>query len=97
MVLQEGRDSQEAMEEALNFVVKWGGLLAVILIPIWPLLALPAGVFSEGVSQLSATSLTPSSMPLPKPSGHYFLRIPLESLSMISGNRYSIAQLNTTD
>ena len=47
-VLQEGRDSMEAMEEALNFVLKWGGLLAVILIPIWPLLALPAGVFSEG-------------------------------------------------
>lgn len=52
MNLQEGRDSQEAMEEALNFVVKWGGLLAIILIPIWPLLALPAGVFSEGIASL---------------------------------------------
>ena len=48
IALQEGRDSQEAMEAALNFVIKWGGLLAIILIPIWPLLALPAGVFSEG-------------------------------------------------
>ena len=46
--LQDGQDSPEAMEAALNFVLKWGGLLAVILIPIWPLLALPAGVFSEG-------------------------------------------------
>ena len=46
--LQDGQDSPEAMEQALNFVLKWGGLLAIILIPIWPLLALPAGVFSEG-------------------------------------------------
>jgi len=38
----------EAMESALNFVLKWGGLLAFILIPVWPLLTLPAGVFSEG-------------------------------------------------
>jgi len=47
-LLQEGVDSMEAMEAALNFVLKWGGLLAIILIPIWPLLALPAGIFSEG-------------------------------------------------
>ena len=50
------------MEEALNFVVKWGGLLALILIPIWPLLALPAGVFSEGIDPFMNT---PSHKPSP--------------------------------
>ena len=30
-------------------VYKWGSLLTVILIPIWPLLALAAGVFPKGV------------------------------------------------
>ena len=38
----------EAMNHALRFVLIWGGFLAVILIPIWPLLALAAGTFSEG-------------------------------------------------
>ena len=47
----------EAMDAALNFVLKWGGLLAFILIPVWPLLALPAGVFSEGQHSPSAPFL----------------------------------------
>ena len=47
-VLQEGEDSMEAMKTALTFVLKWGSILAFILIPIWPLLALPATVFDEG-------------------------------------------------
>ena len=38
----------EAMKAALTFVLKWGSILAFILIPIWPLLALPATVFDEG-------------------------------------------------
>lgn len=38
----------EAMEKALRFILIWGGLLAIILIPIWPLLALAGGTFSEG-------------------------------------------------
>ena len=38
----------EAMKAALTFVLKWGSLLAFTLIPIWPLLALPATVFDEG-------------------------------------------------
>ena len=38
----------EAMRGALRFVLIWGGFLAVILIPIWPLLALAAGTWSEG-------------------------------------------------
>lgn len=46
--VQDGIDSPEAMEAALNFILKWGSALALILIPIWPLLTLPAGVFSEG-------------------------------------------------
>lgn len=45
---KEGADSMEAMEKALRFILIWGGLLAIILIPIWPLLALAAGTFSEG-------------------------------------------------
>ena len=48
MLVQEGVDSQGAMEDALKFVLRWGSLLAFILIPVWPLLALPAGVFSKG-------------------------------------------------
>ena len=47
-MLQDGVDSMEAMEKALKFVLLWGGILAVILIPIWPLLALAAGTFSQG-------------------------------------------------
>lgn len=53
LILQEGMDSMEAMEKALKFVLLWGGILAVILIPIWPLLALAAGTFSQG--QLNAS------------------------------------------
>ena len=30
-------------------VYKWGSMLTLILIPIWPLLALAAGVFPKGV------------------------------------------------
>ena len=59
-LLQEGMDSPEAMQDALRFVVRWGSLLAFILIPVWPLLALPAGVFSKG---MHSSSLKP--LPLP--------------------------------
>ncbi|KAL3150999.1 hypothetical protein ABBQ38_012872 [Trebouxia sp. C0009 RCD-2024] len=45
---KEGADSLEAMHKALKFILIWGGLLAIILIPIWPLLALAAGTFSQG-------------------------------------------------
>ena len=44
-VLQEGEDSMEAMKVALTFVLKWGSILAFILIPIWP----PACVASQGL------------------------------------------------
>ena len=56
-MLQEGEDSMEAMEKALKFVLIWGGILAVVLIPIWPLLTLAAGTFSEGQLNASAQTL----------------------------------------
>lgn len=55
--LQEGEDSMEAMDKALKFILIWGGLLAIILIPIWPLLALAAGTFSQG--QLGSLCMNP--------------------------------------
>ncbi len=42
----------EAMRAALRFVLIWGGFLAVILIPIWPLLALAAGTWSQGMGRM---------------------------------------------
>ena len=56
-MLQEGADSMEAVEKALKFVLLWGGILAVILIPICPRLALAAGTFSQG--QLSCLDTNP--------------------------------------
>ena len=47
----------EAMKVALTFVLKWGSILAFILIPVWPLLALPATVFDEG--ELCSCTLQP--------------------------------------
>ena len=35
------------MEHAYKFVLRWGSVLAVILIIVWPLLALAAGTFSR--------------------------------------------------
>ena len=48
----------EAMRAALRFVLTWGGFLAVILIPIWPLLALAAGTWSEGMGSLVSNPIT---------------------------------------
>lgn len=31
----------------MQVVYKWGTILTLVLIPIWPLLTLPAGVFPE--------------------------------------------------
>ena len=41
-------DSEEGMNIALHRIWWWGGSLALVLVVVWPLLALPAGVFSEG-------------------------------------------------
>ena len=35
------------MEHAYKFVLRWGSVLAVVLIIVWPLLALAAGSFSR--------------------------------------------------
>ncbi|KAK9845983.1 hypothetical protein WJX81_007616 [Elliptochloris bilobata] len=43
----EGPDSVEAMEHAYKFVLRYGSILAVVLIIIWPLLALAAGTFTK--------------------------------------------------
>lgn len=43
----EGPDSAAAMEHAYKFVLRYGSMLAVTLIIIWPLLALAAGSFSR--------------------------------------------------
>ena len=43
----EGPDSAAAMEHAYKFVLRWGSVLAVVLIIVWPLLALAAGSFSR--------------------------------------------------
>jgi hypothetical protein len=42
------QDSPEALNKALRWTYITGGALTLILIVAWPLLALPAGVFSQG-------------------------------------------------
>lgn len=43
-----GPDSMEAMEEARTFIWRWGGGLTIILLIVWPVMALPPGVFDKG-------------------------------------------------
>jgi len=45
---EQDQDSPEVMAKVLSWTYKTGGLLTFILIIFWPLLALPAGVFSKG-------------------------------------------------
>lgn len=45
---EDGPDSHAAMEHAYKWILKWGGGLALVLIIVWPCLALPAKVFSKG-------------------------------------------------
>eukprot|EP01025_Chloroclados_australasicus_P032562 TRINITY_DN329_c0_g3_i3.p1 TRINITY_DN329_c0_g3~~TRINITY_DN329_c0_g3_i3.p1 ORF type:complete len:665 (-),score=74.41 TRINITY_DN329_c0_g3_i3:419-2413(-) len=45
---EEGEDSAEGLLGALRFTVIYGSILSGVLIILWPLLALPAGVFSQG-------------------------------------------------
>ena len=44
---EHGPDSAAAMEHAYKFVLRYGSILAVVLIIVWPLLALAAGTFSK--------------------------------------------------
>jgi hypothetical protein len=41
------QDSPEALTKALRWTYITGGVLTLLLIVLWPLLALPAGVFSQ--------------------------------------------------
>ncbi|EFJ41619.1 hypothetical protein VOLCADRAFT_68028, partial [Volvox carteri f. nagariensis] len=43
----EGEDSPEALNRVIRFTWATGGSLTLILLVLWPILALPAGVFSE--------------------------------------------------
>eukprot|EP01024_Parvocaulis_polyphysoides_P012609 TRINITY_DN145_c0_g1_i8.p1 TRINITY_DN145_c0_g1~~TRINITY_DN145_c0_g1_i8.p1 ORF type:complete len:670 (-),score=124.97 TRINITY_DN145_c0_g1_i8:1431-3440(-) len=45
---ESGEDSEEGLLGALRFTVIYGTILTGVLIILWPLLALPARVFSEG-------------------------------------------------
>ncbi len=47
-VTEEGEDSQAGMDNAYKWITRWGLALALILIVLWPLLALPAKAFSKG-------------------------------------------------
>jgi hypothetical protein len=40
------------MDHAYKWILKWGGGLAFVIIILWPILALPAGVFNKGVHAL---------------------------------------------
>ncbi|GLC42950.1 hypothetical protein PLESTB_000288600 [Pleodorina starrii] len=44
----EGEDSPEALNRVIRFTWASGGVLTLIFLILWPLLALPAGIFSEG-------------------------------------------------
>jgi SSS family transporter len=47
-ITEEGVDSAAAMDNAYKWILIWGSALAVTLFILWPLLALPARVFSKG-------------------------------------------------
>ncbi len=47
-ITEEGEDSQAGMDNAFKWITRWGLALALILIVLWPLLALPAKDFSKG-------------------------------------------------
>jgi hypothetical protein len=44
----DGEDSPEALNHVIRFTWLAGGLLTLLLLVVWPLLALPAKVFSQG-------------------------------------------------
>ena len=43
-----GEDSPEALDKVITFTWWTGGALTVLLLIVWPVLVLPAKVFSEG-------------------------------------------------
>ena len=44
----EGDNSPAAMDMAFKWIVFYGGILSLVIFVVWPLLTLPAKVFSEG-------------------------------------------------
>ncbi|MEW5305220.1 MAG: hypothetical protein WDW36_007776 [Sanguina aurantia] len=48
IIAKTGEDSVEMLDSVLAYTYKTGGLLTFVLLVAWPLLALPAGVFSQG-------------------------------------------------
>ncbi len=44
----EGEDSPEALNQVIRFTWWTGGALTLVLLILWPVLALPAKVFSQG-------------------------------------------------
>lgn len=42
------QDSPAALTKALRWTYITGGTLTLVMLILWPLLALPAGVFSQG-------------------------------------------------
>jgi hypothetical protein len=45
--LDPGLYDEETLDHAKNWIVKWGVALTLILVVAWPLLAIPAGAFSQ--------------------------------------------------
>jgi hypothetical protein len=45
--LSDGNDSPEALTKALKWTWLTGGGLSILLVILWPVLALPAGVFNK--------------------------------------------------
>ncbi len=46
--MEDDESSPEALTKALNWTYWTGGVLSLIMIIFWPLLAIPAGVFTKG-------------------------------------------------
>ncbi len=47
-ITEDGDDSPAAIEHAYRWILLRGGALSVVLFILWPLLTLPARVFSKG-------------------------------------------------
>ena len=49
-----GEDSEQALAKAEKIIWSWSAILTFVFLFGWPLLVLPAGVFSEGYFYLCA-------------------------------------------
>ena len=46
--MEDDESSPEALTKALHWTYWTGGALTLVMVIFWPLLAIPAGVFSKG-------------------------------------------------